>query len=101
MSTTGATQDFDERELSPSPFRAAFGRARIEALAGTGVGRDAEAANDATAVFEYALLKRSKKRSADETLWNALGSEGWELVGVTGKHAAFKRRLADGTALSR
>ena len=44
-------------------------------------------------VFEYALLKRGKKRSAEETLWNALGLEGWELVGVTGKHAAFKRRL--------
>ena len=51
--------------------------------------------------FEYALLKRGKKRSAEETLWNALGLEGWELVGVTGKHAAFKRRLVDGSAVSR
>ena len=31
--------------------------------------------------------------SADELLWNALGLEGWELVGVTVKHAAFKRRV--------
>ena len=74
------------------PFRAAFGRARIEALAGTALGRDAEARGDDLPGFEYALLKRDKKRSADEELWNALGLEGWELVGVTGKHAAFKRR---------
>jgi hypothetical protein len=93
MSAASTGHEFDEHEMSPSPFRAAFGRARIEALAGTGVGREADAGVEELPVFEYALLKRGKKRSAEETLWNALGLEGWELVGVTGKHAAFKRRL--------
>ena len=93
MSATSTGHEFDEHEASPSPFRAAFGRARIEALAGTGVGRDADAGVEELPVFEYALLKRGKKRSAEEALWNALGFEGWELVGVTGKHAAFKRRV--------
>jgi hypothetical protein len=32
---------------------------------------------------------------------SALGLEGWELVGVTGKHAAFKRRLGGGDSVSR
>jgi hypothetical protein len=100
MSAASTGQEFDEQQVSPSPFRAAFGRARIEALAGTGVGRDTEAGDESVA-FEYALLKRGKKRSADETLWNALGLEGWELVGVTGKHAAFKRPLTAGNAVSR
>jgi len=93
MSAASTGHEFDEREVSPSPFRSAFGRARIEALAGTGVGREADVGGDEVPVFEYALLKRDKKRSADEELWNALGLEGWELVGVTGKHAAFKRRI--------
>ena len=93
MSAASTGHEFDEHEVSPSPFRAAFGRARIEALAGTGLGREAEAGADDLPAFEYALLKRGTKRSADEELWNALGLEGWELVGVTGKHAAFKRRL--------
>ena len=93
MSAAGTPLEFDADEVPPSPFRAAFGRARIEALAGTGVGRDAETVGDDLPGFEYALLKRGKKRSADEELWNALGLEGWELVGVTGKHAAFKRRV--------
>jgi hypothetical protein len=93
MSAASTGHEFDEHEVSPSPFRAAFGRARIEALAGTGVGREAEAGVEELPAFEYALLKRRKKRSADELLWNAFGLEGWELVGVTGKHAAFKRRI--------
>ena len=93
MSAASTGHEFDEREVPPSPFRAAFGRARIEALAGTGLGREAEPGGDDLPAFEYALLKRGKKRSADEELWNALGLEGWELVGVTGKHAAFKRRV--------
>ncbi len=94
MSAASTGEDFDDHRVSPSPFRAAFGRARIEALAGTGgLGRDADPVGDDLPVFEYALLKRGKKRSAEEELWNALGLEGWELVGVTGKHAAFKRRL--------
>ena len=93
MSAASTGEEFDDDGVSPSPFRAAFGRARIEALAGTGVGRDADVGGDDVPVFEYALLKRDKKRSADEELWNALGLDGWELVGVTGKHAAFKRRI--------
>ena len=93
MSAAGTPLEFDEHEVSPSPFRAAFGRARIEALAGTGVGPEAEARGDEQPAFEYTLVKRGKKRSGDERLWNALGREGWELVGVTGKHAAFKRPL--------
>ena len=93
MSAARTGEDLDDDGVSPSPFRAAFGRARIEALAGMGLGRDAEARGDYLPGFEYALLKRDKKRSADEELWNALGLEGWELVGVTGKHAAFKRRI--------
>ena len=77
--------------MSPSSFRAAFGGARIEALAGTGApGLEGEPSDERVA-FEYTLLKRGKKRSADETLWNARGLEGWQLVGATGKHAAFKR----------
>jgi len=92
MSAASTPEKFDADEVPPSPFRAAFGRARIEALAGTGVGREADAGVEESPAFEYALLKRGKKRSADEELWNALGLEGWELVGVTGKHAAFKRR---------
>ena len=63
-------------------------------LPGRASGRDADSGEESVA-FEYALIKRGKKRSAEETLWNALGLEGWELVGVTGKHAAFKRRLAN------
>jgi hypothetical protein len=93
MSAASTGEDLEDDGVSPSPFRAAFGRARIEALAGTGIGRDAEPGGDDLPRFEYALLKRGKKRSTDEELWNALGLEGWELVGVTRKHAAFKRRL--------
>ncbi|MEO5632451.1 hypothetical protein, partial [Gaiella sp.] len=44
-------------------------------------------------LFEYRLEKRRGKRSADEADWNALGRKGWELVGLTHKHAAFKRPL--------
>ena len=93
MSAASTGEEFDDDGVSPSTFRAAFGRARIEALAGTGLGRDGEARGDDLPGFEYALLKRDKKRSDDEELWNALGLEGWELVGVTDKHAAFKRRI--------
>ena len=92
MSAASTGHEFDEPEVSPSPFRAAFGRARIEALAGTGVGREADAGSE-RAVFEYALLRRRKKRRAEEELWNALGRKGWELVGLTAEHAAFKRPL--------
>jgi hypothetical protein len=94
MSAASTGQEFGEDEVSSSPFRTAFGRARIEALTGTGPGREAEAGFE-RASFEYALLKRGKKRRLEEELWNALGLAGWELVAVTGKHAAFKRRLGD------
>lgn len=96
MSSPSATHDFDELEAAPSPFRAAIGRARIEALAGSGTAlepNDAGAAAEHPA-FEYRLVKRRGKRSAEEAAWNELGRKGWELVGVTGKHAAFKRRAA-------
>jgi hypothetical protein len=82
----------DDAEVAASPFRAAFGRARFEALSATVTAGDAgghEARVPAT--FEYRLLKRRGKRSAEEAAWNALGARGWELVGVTDRHAAFKR----------
>jgi len=43
--------------------------------------------------LEYRLERRRRRRAAEEASWNALGRRGWELVDVTGKHAAFKRRL--------
>jgi len=97
MSAAGATHDYDKPEVAASPFRSAFGRARLEALTGTASAREAEArpaVNAERPEFEYRLLKRRKKRSADEAAWNELGRKGWELVGVTGRHAAFKRRRA-------
>ena len=90
MSAASVTHGLDERELPSSPFRSAFGRARIEALTGTGAAREAELEHVA---FEYHLLKRRKKRSAEEDAWNELGQNGWELVAVTDAHAAFKRPL--------
>ena len=75
--------------MSPSPFRKAFDRARSEALQGPG---GPIAAVEAPR-FEYRLVKRSGKRSADLADWNAFGDRGWELVGLTRKHAAFKRPL--------
>jgi hypothetical protein len=80
-------EQHDVPDVSSSPFRAAIGRARIEALAATTGG----AAAGAERAFEYRLLRRAGKRSAEEARWNALGRAGWELVGVTAKHAAFKR----------
>ena len=81
--------------MSPSPFRRAFDRARSEALQGPGGPLAAEPRQtSAQPQFEYRLEKRQGKRSADEADWNALGGKGWELVGVTRKHAAFKRPLA-------
>ena len=87
--TAAAAQALDAPEVSPSPFRRAFDRARSEALQGPG--------GPIAAVegpwFEYRLVTRAGKRSADEADWNTLGRKGWELVGVTRKHAAFKRPL--------
>ncbi len=93
MDSAGAAQELDDPEESPSPFRSAFGRARNEALQGAGGPLSADHAASGSQRFEYRLERRRGKRSADETDWNALGLKGWELVGVTRKHAAFKRRL--------
>jgi hypothetical protein len=100
MSSTSAASEFDDTEEAASPFRHAFGRARVEALAAGGLMLEDEprAAKGkrkraAERRFEYRLERRRGKRSADEADWNALGRRGWELVGVTGRHAAFKRSL--------
>ena len=95
MPTSSTAPDFEDTEVSPSPFRAAFDRARVEALSATGPVREPlDTVDDPERpAFEYRLERRRGKRSADEAAWNALGLEGWELVGVTGKHAAFKRPL--------
>jgi hypothetical protein len=98
MSRTSAAQELEHAEVSPSPFRDAFGRARGEALAAGGLSlEDDRQAGDnelrTGTSFEYRLERRRGKRSADEADWNALGRQGWELVGVTEKHAAFKRPL--------
>lgn len=75
------------QEPEGTPFRAAFSRARGESLAAGGVPVHMERLR----VFEYRVEKRRGKRKADVALWNKLGRAGWELVGVTEKHAAFKR----------
>lgn len=90
MGSTDATFELGGPQVSPSPFRKAFDRARSEALQGPG---GPIAAVEAPR-FEYRLEKRRGKRSADVADWNDLGRKGWELVGVTRKHAAFKRRIA-------
>ena len=93
MFRPSAIPHLDSPEASASPFRAAFGRARVEAHSASGPSRETprdEAAAERRE-FEYRLVRRRGKRSADEADWNSLGLEGWELVGVTGKHAAFKR----------
>ena len=94
MDSAATAQRLDGPEVSPSPFRTAFDRARSEALHGPGAPRAAEPRPaSAPPQFEYRLEKRQGKRSADEADWNVLGRKGWELVGVTRKHAAFKRPL--------
>ena len=95
MGSAEAARELDGSEVSPSPFRTVFDRARSEALQGVGGPLAAVEAPQ----FEHRLVKRSGKRSVDEADWNALGRKGWELVGVTRKHAAFKRPL--GPTLSR
>lgn len=95
MDSSASAEQLDVSEVSPSPFRTAFDRARSEALQGPGGPLAADPRPvPAQLQFEYRLEKRQGKRSADEADWNELGRKGWELVGVTGKHAAFKRRVA-------
>ena len=94
----------------PTPFRHAFSRARVEALGvgglpleqlhrsgkghkGKKTGKKSSGRAAALPRFEYRLEGRRRKRAAEEARWNALGCKGWELVGVTRKHAAFKRLL--------
>jgi hypothetical protein len=74
-------------EPGPSPFRAAFSRARVESLAAGALPVHVEAFR----VFEYRIERRRGKRKAEVSAWNRLGLDGWELVGVTKKHATFKR----------
>jgi hypothetical protein len=87
---TRPAEQLDHTEVAASPFRAAFGRARLEAFTATGQPLEP---HQRTQGFEYRLLKRVGKRAAEEAAWNGLGVEGWELVSVTGRHAAFKRPL--------
>ena len=100
MTSAIAAHSPDAPKASPSPFRAAIGRARIEALTGPGAGFESHRAEAGAErpEFEYRLVRRRGKRSAQEAAWNELGRQGWELVGVTGKHAAFKRRAAGGVS---
>ena len=92
---SGTARDLVDPEESPSPFRTAFGRARNEALQGAGGPLSADRAATGIQQFEYRLERRRGKRAADVADWNALGRKGWELVGVTHKHAAFKRPVLD------
>ena len=90
---TRPAEQLDGPEEAASPFRTAFGRARIEAFTATGPTCESPQDGGERAEFEYLLLKRRGKRSAEESAWNEFGREGWELVGVTDRHAAFKRPL--------
>ena len=75
----------------PASFRAVFAEARREMVSRTGMtgtvgDRDGQAARS----FEVRIEKRRGRR-IDESCWNDLGWDGWELVAVTGKHAYFRR----------
>lgn len=89
-------------DRAPSSFRAAFSRARVEALESAltdGEGapsrseRSAQGDPDARAArtFEVRIERRRGKRRAQQAAWNRLGGAGWELVAVTEKHAFFRR----------
>jgi hypothetical protein len=82
-----------------SPFRAAFAKARMEAIPGTDLERptptpDAAARGKrgpAHERFEVRIERRRGKRSADTKRWNKLGDNGWELVAIRGEQAFFRR----------
>jgi len=90
---------------APSPFRAAFAKAREEGTAvveSQGLDRpelqrvtsDEERAGRCEPPadrFEVRIEKRRGKRSADTEHWTDLGAEGWELIAVVGKEAYFRR----------
>ena len=86
-------EQHDDPGVPPSPFRAAFGRARHEALAATAPPPSAPELELGPPDWEFRLVERSGKRKHEQERWNALGRQGWELVGITGRHAAFKRPL--------
>lgn len=90
-------QDFAEQDPgggeAPSPFRAAFGRARIEALGAGAPPLHDDRSDVCRPRLEYRIERRSGKRRRDLKRWNALGRVGWELVVVTGKLAYFKREM--------
>jgi len=92
---------------APSPFRAAFARAREEGMAlvvpqrpekselqeAAAVEEHAGRSRPPAGRFEFRIEKRRGKRSADSKRWNKLGDKGWELVAVVGREAFFRRIL--------
>lgn len=87
MQPQRAHQDPEGPASDPSPFRAAFRRARVESAAAGGMPAHAEPLR----LFEYRIEKRRGGRKADLARWNRLGLAGWELVAVSKRHATFKR----------
>jgi hypothetical protein len=77
----------------PTSFRTTVAEARREIVAREGVpGPLAESDGQKRRSFEVRIEKRRSRR-LDESQWNKLGRDGWELVAVSGKHAYFRRGL--------